>query len=151
MAKKKSSGKKMTKVAAKSTLSRQVDLPGCRFHPLGFWYEDEERNLSRPTSFSSMIPAILALYGPTRRLGVERFCETWQEIYKLAIPRVYEQDRQGDLLQITSFRGGVVRVEVANNLILQEVLFSKQEVVRMFRERLPEEKITDVRFVLRRE
>ncbi|MDO5565429.1 MAG: hypothetical protein Q4G59_02145 [Planctomycetia bacterium] len=148
---KKTSGKKMTKAAAKAALSRQVDSPGCRFHPLGFWYEDEGREPARPTSFSSMIPAIMALYGAGRRLGVERFCEVWSEIYKQAIPRVYEQDRDGDLLQITSFRGGVVRVEVANNLILQEVLFSRQEVIRLFRERLPEEKITDVRFALRRE
>lgn len=140
----------MSKAAAKAALSRSKDSSRSRLHPLGYWYEDEEKEPGQPTSFSSMIPAIMALYGSSRRLGVDRFRETWNEIYKNVIPRVYEQDREGDLLRIVSFRGGIVRLEAANNLILQEISFARQEIVRLFRERLPEEKIVDVRFVLRR-
>lgn len=134
-------------------------------HPLGYRFLEEKPPL-RATPFASIIPAVSAKYGFGRRLGVERFLAAWQG----ALEAVFGADDFGDsgydgfddyggsapgrletfrkFSRPGALRGGTLRVEVASNLLANELQFQLPTLLAQLRARLPNEKIDQIKIVV---
>jgi len=132
-------------------------------NPLGYRALTEERPL-RASRFGSVLPSIAAKYGLGRKLGVERFNAAWRD----ALATVFDADSFMDFgesdgsegpskletyakyARPVAFRGGVLRIELASNLLLQELQFYLASLLRELQTRLPEEKIEKIKLSVRR-
>ena len=107
-------------------------------HPLGYNYIPEGRPI-RATTFAAILPSVIAKYG---LFGASR-----------------SQDHEVDggdqyalftrHTRLLTFRGGVLRVEVASNLLYQELQFQLADLLRAMRARLPNENIKQIKIVVR--
>ena len=127
-------------------------------HPLGYNFIPEGRPL-RASSFASILPSVISKYGLGRKLGVERFQAAWRDAL-VSVFGVAELDEFAAALpdkltlfaqhtRLSSFRGGVLRVEVASNLLYQELQFHVADLLRALCARLPDEKIQQLKIVVR--
>ncbi len=116
----------------------------------------------RASKFRSVLPSIMAKYGLGRKLGVERFNAAWREALTAVFTPVDSYDAyamgtepQGKLelflkyARPVSYRGGVLRIQIASNLLNQELQFHIGELLSEIRERLPEENVQSIRVVAR--
>lgn len=131
-------------------------------HPLGFNFLSEERPI-RAARFGSVIPSVMAKYGFGRRLGVERFAAAWRAALETVLAAdeydAYEPEFDDDTpskldtflkyARPVSFRGGVLRVEIASNLLYQEMQFCIGGVLQELRRRLPEEDVRSIKLVVK--
>jgi len=134
-------------------------------NPLGKTHLAEERPI-RATRFASLLPAVYAKYGIGRKLGVERFLDAWRESLAAVFsdggaetcfdardedkPQVFDRAATfATCARPTSFRGGVLRVELNSNLLLQEFHFHLPTLLREMQRRLPDEKIRQIKLALR--
>lgn len=132
-------------------------------HPLGINFLNEERPI-RAVKFNALLPSIVAKYGLGRSLSAEKYQNAWRE----ALRRVFEQEddfadyyaEENDgapnkletFLKYTrpvSFRGGALRVEIASNLLYQELQFYQTQLVAELRALLPNEQIEKIKAVVK--
>lgn len=118
-------------------------------HPLGFCCQDERRPF-RAIRFGKLFPEIAAKFGLMRRLGNERWEQAWQEIFQSVIEPVFRSVTAESNIRFAGLRNGVLRIEVGDNLILQEISFYRSQILDGFRNRIPDEKINDIKFVVKR-
>jgi len=120
-------------------------------HPLGFQYMSEERPLT-VSRFSDILPGLVARYGLGRKLGVEKYQRTWEQILSklTAANRQYPPgEKLRELSRPIAFRNGTVRIEVEGNILFQELGFQRTWILSEFQRALPEEKIKQIRFTLK--
>ena len=127
-------------------------------HPLGYNYIPEGRPI-RATTFAAILPSVIAKYGLGRKLGVERFQTAWHESLAEVFGASRSQDHEVDggdqyalftrHTRLLTFRGGVLRVAVASNLLYQELQFQLADLLRAMRARLPNENIKQIKIVVR--
>jgi predicted nucleic acid-binding Zn ribbon protein len=92
---------------------------------------------SGPQSIGDVLAELMARKNFGRVRGAAAFETAWREA---AGAMAAEYTRVGAL------RGGKLEVTVANSALVQELTFQKPELLKALRERLPEEKIRDLRF-----
>lgn len=129
-------------------------------NPFGFAFLEERPRL-RATQFGSILPSVIAKYGIGRRLGVERFVEAWNESLEVVFGGEWEDDSERDFdvpslletfrakTKLLSFRAGILRVEVASNLLANELQFRTPQLLSEMRGRLPNETIERLKLVIR--
>ena len=84
------------------------------------------------------MPQLMARRGYARLLSHDEFQEAWQE----ASGTLSQQSRPGQL------RRGVLEIIVSNSVVMQELTFQKRKLLRHLSERLPHQKIRDLRFTV---
>jgi hypothetical protein len=131
-------------------------------HPLGYQFLSDERPV-RATKFSSVLPSIIAKYGLGRRLSVERFQNAWREALQVVFDDSLVDDFDyADLedeqipskletymkyARPVSFRSATLRVEIASNLLYQELQFYLGDILKEMRLRLPDENIEKIKLL----
>ncbi len=133
-------------------------------HPLGFQFLDEERPL-RATKFGAILPSVISKYGLGRKLTVERFQNAWRDALQAVFgddsrSKFDEADPCGDRVaskldfylkyaRLVSFRGGTIRVEIASNLLYQELQFYLDSILDELRRLLPDDNLERIKLVVR--
>ena len=149
---------------ANSRSARNADPFAIPPHPLGYRFLSEERPL-RATKFNAILPSVISRYGLGRKLVVERFQNAWRKAlevvfvddsyaqYDFSDP--YEERGVSKLdfylrhARLVSFRGGTAYVEIASNLLYQELQFYLGSILNELRRLLPEDKIEKIKLVVR--
>ena len=144
--------------AAKSRAAKKKSPFATPPHALGYNYLPVGRPL-RASTFASVLPSVIAKYGLGRKLVTEKLASAWRaaltEVFGSAVD--YEYDASSvdkfDLFtrhtRLSSFRGGVFRVEVDSNLLYQELQFQASDLLRVLKAQLPDEKLTQLKIVVR--
>ena len=130
-------------------------------HPLGYRFLSDERPI-RASRFGAIIPSVMAKYGLGRRIGVERFHEAWRGALETVFGGPTDEfapeldggasDKLQTYLQYArpvSFRSGTLRVEIASNLLYQELQFYLSQILQEIRRRLPDENIQSIKLIVR--
>ncbi len=96
----------------------------------------------RPKPIGDILAELMARRGYGRMQSAATFDDAWREATgSLAIgPLVAEHTRVGAL------RGGKLEVFVGNSLLVQELGYEKESILRRLAELLPDEGIKDIRF-----
>ena len=93
-----------------------------------------------PQKLGDVLPQLMARRGYARLLSHDEFQEAWQE----ASGALSEQSRPGNL------RRGVLEIMVNSSVVMQELAFQKRKLLQQLSERLPHQKIRDLRFTVGR-
>lgn len=96
----------------------------------------------RPKQIGDILAELMARRGYGRVQSAAAFDDAWHEATKtLPIgPLVGEHTRVGAL------RGGKLEVFVGNSLLVQELGYEKEAILKRLAELLPDERIKDIRF-----
>jgi predicted nucleic acid-binding Zn ribbon protein len=89
-----------------------------------------------PQKIGDVVAGLLARRGYAR---VQSF-STCEAAWKEAAGKLAEHSRPGNN------KRGVLEVIVRNSAALQELTFQKKKLLKLLQEKLPEEKLTDLRF-----
>lgn len=87
---------------------------------------------------ADVLPQLMARRGYNRLLAQEDYVEVWQDI---AGP-LGQHSRPGQM------RRGVLEIVVSNSAIVQELTFQKRRLAKEISERMPDQKIRDLRFIV---
>ena len=85
---------------------------------------------------NALVAMLMARRGYARILDRDQFTEAWEQ----ASGRLASQSRAGNI------RRGTLEIVVRNSLILQELTFQKQQLLRTMQSLLPDQSIRDLRF-----
>jgi predicted nucleic acid-binding Zn ribbon protein len=88
------------------------------------------------------MPQLLARRGYGRVISHDQYAEAWQLACQGVDPELARYSRPGVL------RRGVLEVIVVNSLVLQELTFHKQQLLRTLTEQLPSQRIGGLRFTV---
>ncbi|MDO5309226.1 MAG: hypothetical protein Q4G03_07005 [Planctomycetia bacterium] len=128
-------------------------------HPLGFQFLSDERPI-RAVSFQAILPSVVAKYGLGRKMANQRLQEAWQN----ALRNVFCQedalltdqlDGNAKLelflenTRATTLRAGALRIEIASNLLYQELLFVKSQLLAQLQSQLHDVALKSLKFVVR--
>jgi len=90
-----------------------------------------------PEKLSDVIARVITERGYARQLSTSAFQEAWQAVTD---PVLAAASRPGHL------RCGVLEITVKNSIVMQELTFRKQQIIRRLADRMPTQKIGDLRF-----
>jgi predicted nucleic acid-binding Zn ribbon protein len=91
-----------------------------------------------PQRLADVIPQLMARRGYARVLAEDEVQQVWRQISG----RFEPFSRSGRV------RGGVLQVVVGNSLVIQELMFEKQNLLRLLQQALPNQQIRDLRFTI---
>ncbi len=92
-----------------------------------------------PQPIAQVMAELASRRGLGRVAAVEQFCEHWEEAVGAALA---SQTRPVRLSR------GVLEVVVSGSVVLQELVFRKEELLRKMRGKLPQATIREIRFRL---
>ena len=107
------------------------------------------------------MPALVAKYGLGRRLVHERVQNAWRDALDAVFSQrqTYAQRDDGEEngkalfffrnIKTSTLRNGTLRVEVASNLLYQELLFARRELLEQLQRRLPDDNLTNLKLVVK--
>jgi predicted nucleic acid-binding Zn ribbon protein len=87
---------------------------------------------------SDLLPQLMAQRGYARLISHDQFDDAWQQVSG----PLSDQTRVGQL------RRGVLEVFAKNSVVLQELTFQKRKLHQAITQRLPDQKIRDLKFVV---
>jgi predicted nucleic acid-binding Zn ribbon protein len=90
-----------------------------------------------PKRLGEILPQLMARRGYARQISCQDYHDAWGEV-------------AGNLAQFSQpglLQRGILQIHVSNSAALQELTFQKRQLLRALEERLPEQKIRDLRFV----
>jgi len=91
-----------------------------------------------PRKLSDVLPQLMARRGYNRLLTEENYTELWEEI----AGHLSKHSRPGQI------RRGVLEIVASNSAVVQELTFQKRQLTKAISERMPDQKIRDLRFVV---
>lgn len=91
-----------------------------------------------PQLLGDVLAQVMARRGYNRVISAQDYSQAWQQV----AGALAEVSRAG-LLQ-----GGVLQIVVNNSTAVQELTFQKRQLLHALRERLPDQKIRDLKFVV---
>ncbi|MCA9151564.1 MAG: DUF721 domain-containing protein [Planctomycetales bacterium] len=98
--------------------------------------DEEERKRREPRRMGDLLPMLMARRGYARMLAADQFADAWEQA----------SGRMAGLSRAGNVRRGVLEIFVKNSLVLQELTFQKQQLLRTMQELLPDQSIRDLRF-----
>ena len=90
-----------------------------------------------PQSIGNILAELMAQKGFGRVRGAEALEEAWREA---------AGELAAGYTRVGTLRRGKLEVIVANSMLVQELTYQKPALLKTLRERLPDEKIQDLRF-----
>lgn len=93
--------------------------------------------MAAPRQIGDLLTQLIARHGYARELGAAAMGSAWQEAVGEKLAKF---TRPGNV------RKGVLEVIVANNLLVQELGFQKDQLVKKLQQIAPQENITGLRF-----
>lgn len=112
---------------------------------LGYRFLHEGKPRNWPSPLADILPSLLAKYGVTRRLAVEKFRDCWDSVRaELLVPAGVSASDED--VSLAGFRAGTVSFDVASAPLAMELTFYEAEILRRFQEALPKENIKKIRF-----
>ena len=91
-----------------------------------------------PRKLGDVLPQLMARRGYNRLIAEENYLDVWEAI----AGRLFQFSRPGQL------RRGVLEVVAMNSSVVQELNFEKRRLIKELSERLPDQKIRDLRFTV---
>lgn len=90
-----------------------------------------------PRPIGDILSELMARKGFARVRGEDAYREAWQEAVGQAV---------GQYTRTGKLRRGLLEIFVANSMLIQELTFQKVGLLKSLNEKLPDEKIRDLRF-----
>ncbi len=90
-----------------------------------------------PQPIGDILSELMARKGFARARGEDAYKEAWQEAVGQPV---------GQYTRTGKLRRGLLEIFVANSMLIQELTFQKASLLKSLKEKLPDEKIRDLRF-----